>query len=187
MTAKTSDVKTVRYFVRPGNSLAPGTALASDEQLEYGGLVRQQLDRHQRVFAEAYGDQPLLESGQALIAPEVVRIEFRYLDGSQFVESWDMVEMGRLPAAIEVRIWIMPSDAEGASTALPTDLAEIMSKAHEYWQIVYLPMCSVGSGGSAGGGSTEDSDDSTSSNSSASSSSPSSPSGGMGTAGSNIQ
>ena len=44
-----SDIKTVRYFVRPGTRVAPHdiatTGLALEEQARAGGLVRQEIDR----------------------------------------------------------------------------------------------------------------------------------------------
>jgi uncharacterized membrane protein YgcG len=159
-----SDVKTVRYYVRQGRPLEPGspaiTSLAPEQQLELGGLVRQQIDRPARVWAETSGNQAILDSGQALVAPEVVHLEFRYFDGSQILDYWDMTEMGGLPPAIEVRIWLMSTAAQNESAGNPYDLASVTNLAREYRQIVYLPMAAItpaeassGTAGASTGGS----------------------------------
>lgn len=159
--AQANSVKTVRYFVRQGKAIEAGslaaTSLAPEAQMEAGGLVRQQIPRPQRVMAEQIGDQSVLDSGQTLIAPEVVHIEFRYFDPTlgQVIDYWDMKEKGGLPPAIEVRIWIMPPGSD-ESVGNPYDLVNIMATAHEYRQIVHVPnsaLCapSAATGGATGG------------------------------------
>jgi uncharacterized membrane protein YgcG len=147
-----SNVRTVRYFIRQGRPLAPGspavTSLAPDQQLEIGGLVRQEIARPQRVWAEQSGDQTVLDSGQALVAPEVTHIEFRYFDGAQVVDYWDMKEKGMLPPAIEVRVWILASGNDEAAP-LPGDLTSILARSHEYHQIVYLPTSAISTAAAA--------------------------------------
>jgi hypothetical protein len=149
-----SDLKTVRYFVRPGNVITPGSAasLSPEAQLSGGGLVRQEIPRSERVWAEQSGNTSLLESGQALIAPEVVHIEFRYFDGVQVTDMWDMLEKNCLPVAIEVSLWIAPIDAEsGAADRFST--TSLANNAREYRQTVFIPMSELsGSGGQAAAG-----------------------------------
>jgi type II secretory pathway pseudopilin PulG len=137
-------VKTIRYFVRDGQRPATGsaitTSLAGDQQLQAGGLVRQEIARSTRVFAEQSGDQEVLESGQTLIAPEVAHIEFHYFDSTlgQVLDYWDMKEKKMLPPAIEVCIWIMPASAE-ATDINPADTTSTLANCHEYQQTVYIP------------------------------------------------
>ncbi|WP_437226177.1 prepilin-type N-terminal cleavage/methylation domain-containing protein [Planctomicrobium sp. SH661] len=52
------------------------------------------------MYTSIAGDE-MLES-DALIAPEVTELTFRYFDAGEWFESWDSVTMGRLPRAIEV-------------------------------------------------------------------------------------
>jgi uncharacterized membrane protein YgcG len=141
---KPSDLKTVRYFIRPGQSVEPGsagaTSLAPEVQQLAGGLVRQEVPRSMRVWAEQSGNTAVLDSGQALIAPEVVHIEFRYFDGLQVTDYWDMREKNALPVAIEVRLWIAPSGADGAAISGRYDPLTLANTAREYRQTVYLPM-----------------------------------------------
>ncbi len=169
-----SDLKTVRYFVRHGGQTGPGsgaaTPLAPDLELPGGGLVRQVIPRNMRVWAEQTGNSAVLESGQSLVAPEVEHLEFRYYDGIQVTDVWDMSEERSLPRAVEVRIWLASSDPAEQADVVMHDLASRLRNAREYRQTVYLPMWEVSgpsSGGSVGGSSSS----STTSSSSAGSSS----------------
>jgi hypothetical protein len=157
-SSRPSDLKTIRYFVRPGDVITPGsaaaTSLSPEAQLSGGGLVRQEMPRSARVWAEQSGNTALLESGQSLIAPEVVHIEFRYFDGIQVTDMWDMLEKNCLPVAIEVSLWIAPVDtASGVADRFST--TGLPNNAREYRQTVYIPMSELsGSGGQTTGGSS---------------------------------
>jgi uncharacterized membrane protein YgcG len=158
-----SDLKTIRYFIRPGEVVPPGdvaaTSLSPEGQMAAGGLVRQEIPRSTRLWAEQSGNTAVLESGQSLIASEVVGIEFRYFDGTQVLDVWDMVEKSCLPAAIEISVWIAPLDAAETSTAGRYDATGLANNAREYRQTVYLPMSQLSnaagqaSSGASGGSS----------------------------------
>jgi hypothetical protein len=158
--ARPSDLKSVRYFIRQGEDIEPGSAAATslpgDLQLRAGGLVRQEISRSARVWAEQSGNSAVLDSGQALIAPEVVHIEFRYFDGAQIADVWDMLERNSLPVAIEVRLWIVPAaEAAQATVATLYNAGSLPKTAREYRQTVYLPMSELANSatGSMGGAS----------------------------------
>lgn len=162
-----SDLKTVRYFIRQGQQLDQPAATTSTATPVLpgavplvGGLVRQEIPRLLRVWAEQTGNSAVLESGQAVLAPEVTHIEFRYFDGSEVVEYWDMQERGSLPVAIEIRLWIVPADAREELGPAAYDPAALAQAAHEYRQTVYLPMSQVGgtSTSTSGGASGTDSE-----------------------------
>lgn len=175
-TSRISDVKTIRYFVRRGDKVAPSslaaTSLSPAAQARAGGLMRQEIDRAVRTWAEQTGNQSLLEtSGLVLVAPEVVHVEFRYFDGADVLDQWDMEEMGGLPLAIEVRIRIASADAPAAQTAMQYGVANLAG-TDEYRQTVYLPLSALATG--TAGSSSSASDSSTSSSSSDSSGSGSS-------------
>lgn len=152
-TPRPSDVKTVRYFIRPGEQIAPedraAMALSPDAQARAGGLVRQTIDRSTRVMAERTANQALLETGVDLVASEVVRIEFRYFDGTAAVDAWDMREQGALPPAIEVRIWFA-DDSATANGAQYAASAGNLSNARMYSRTIELPLYQASSAGSSG-------------------------------------
>jgi hypothetical protein len=143
----TGDSRTVRWFVRQGEQVAPtsiaATSLSPAEQLRIGGLVRQEVDRASRVWAEQSGSSTLADAPGELIAPEVVGLQFRYFSGNEVVEAWDSKQVGSLPRAVEVRIWVVPSDSEAAG-ARPLG-SRLPPGTQEYFLTVDLP---VGCGGS---------------------------------------
>ncbi len=135
--ARPSDLKLVRYFIRQGTAIDPSdpaaTMLSPEAQLGVGGLVRQTIDRAIRQMAEQAGNSQLLNSGQALLAPEVTRIQFIYFDRTTAVDTWDMQERSSMPTAVEVQIWISPDAVEAQSSAVP-------ATARMYSQTIDLPL-----------------------------------------------
>ena len=152
---KPNDLKSVRYFVRPGEAVEAGsiaaTSLAPEAQLRAGGLVRQEIPRRLRVWAEQAGNNMVLDSGQSLIAPEVVHIQFRYFDGIEVTDVWDMRERNALPLAIEVRLWIAPTSTDATAMRTGYD-PTALAGAREYRQTVFLPMSQVGKSAMGMGG-----------------------------------
>ena len=136
-----ADLKTVHYMVRPGNTIEAGsaaaTSLAPAAQASAGGLVRQEVPRTMRVFGEQQGTSAI-DSGGVLIAPEVTQIQFRYYDGSQLVDTWDMKELKKLPTAIEVSIWLRSNRAVTSAAEFTSD--DALGNSRQYRQVVYLPM-----------------------------------------------
>jgi hypothetical protein len=104
-----------------------------------------------------------LESGQTLIAPEVVHMEFRYYDGQQITDVWDMAEEDSLPLAIEIRIWLISHEEIAATKGSSYELTSLMASAREYRQTVRIPMSSV-SGSEFGGASSGSQQQSSNSN-----------------------
>lgn len=151
-TPSPSDLKTIRYYVRDGERFGanglPATALEPEMQSSGGGLVRQEIPRAARLFAEQTGGSAVIESGQVLIAPEVLQIQFRYFDGEQIVDTWDMAEEQALPLAVEVTVWLAPANKVGDRTYDPQAL---LSMAREYRQTVFLPMAELSQSGASGG------------------------------------
>jgi prepilin-type N-terminal cleavage/methylation domain-containing protein len=162
MVPKLSELRTIRYFVREGiaadaSGLA-GTSLSPEMQARGGGLVRQEIPRPARDFAEQYGGSNVLETGQTLVAPEVVNLQFRYFSGEEVTDVWDMQEERVLPVAVEVTISLVSPNDPAAADGTVYDMASLPANAREYRQTVFLPMAelsqSAASGGMAGGSSS---------------------------------
>jgi hypothetical protein len=124
-------------MVEPGSAAATG--LAPEAQASAGGLVRQEVSRRERVFAEQSGTSAQ-GAGEVLIAPEVTQILFRYYDGTQLLDMWDMKERKQLPLAIEVCVWLRSARAATAANTGPTDP---VNASRTYRQVVYLPMAQM--------------------------------------------
>jgi prepilin-type N-terminal cleavage/methylation domain-containing protein len=156
-----TDLKTVHYFIRPGAAIETGSAsvttLDPAAQAQIGGLVRQEIPRAMRNFAEKNGGSNVLDSNQVLLAPEVVHIEFHFFDGSQVADTWDMKELKKLPVAVEVRIWMRPTNDTSEPVNTSYDLATLSSTTHEYRQVVNLPMAQLANAAQSSSSSTTDS------------------------------
>ncbi len=84
-------------------------------------MVRRELDRAVSQYANEQGRMEQLNQQGELIAPEVVGLQFRYFDGSQWLEFWDSQQIQGLPLAVEVTVAIQPGARwDGASQVTPT-------------------------------------------------------------------
>src|SRR4029078_7668625 len=96
-TALPSDLKTIHYFIRPGDAVEVGsasvTSLDPAAQSHLGGLVRQEIPRAMRNYAEKNGGSDVLDANAVLLAPEVVHMEIHYFNGSEIADTWDMREL----------------------------------------------------------------------------------------------
>jgi hypothetical protein len=167
-----ADLKTVHYYIRSGDAVETGsasvTSLDQAAQARIGGLVRQEIPRAMRNFAEKNGGSTVLDSNAVLLAPEVVRMEVRYFNGSEIAEAWDMKEQKSLPVAVEVRIWLRSPNATNEPVSANYDGATLSDTTHEYRQVVYVPMAQVANAAqstSSASSSTTDSTNSTDSSS----------------------
>jgi hypothetical protein len=108
-----------------------------------------------------------------LIAPEVAQIQFRYFDGNQTADEWDMLQTPQLPVAVEVSIWL--KSARANANARESSSADTLRGTREYKQVVFLPMAALSAANAASSatGSTDSSTDSSSSSSTEPGSSPS--------------
>jgi len=82
-----------------------------------------------------------------LLAPEIVKMELAYYDGTDLVEAWDSFEQAGLPAGVEIRLTIYEPSLESSSDdrAARTRLTGRRYKANElveYRRFVRLPKAS---------------------------------------------
>ncbi|WP_437186829.1 type II secretion system protein GspJ [Planctomicrobium sp. SH668] len=59
------------------------------------------LGRRVRDLFSGFDSEEMLKA-ENLIAPEVTEVSFRYFDSGEWAGSWDSMQMGRLPRAVEV-------------------------------------------------------------------------------------
>ncbi len=112
---RTSPTKTAFYYL--GSDTGMLTAAESTEERVSGslgtptdrysvqyGLYRRQLDRYVCKYAEENGLDSEYENYDEALAPEVEGILFEYYDSEneEWLEYWDMDEIGALPAAVRV-------------------------------------------------------------------------------------
>jgi prepilin-type N-terminal cleavage/methylation domain-containing protein len=80
-----SEIKTVAYWVD-------------------GGLCRREMDWAVTQFANSNGAMADLQSQIEPLAVEVLDLQFRYFDGSQWLTEWSSTDLGGVPVAIEISI-----------------------------------------------------------------------------------
>jgi prepilin-type N-terminal cleavage/methylation domain-containing protein len=97
-------VKNVIYYVSNDGTAASQTQTAAPGQVQGQGLYRREVDRTLALYSAQQGDQTTMQQATQLLAPEVEALQFRYFDGTQWLEQWDSSTMGSLPMAIEIQI-----------------------------------------------------------------------------------
>jgi hypothetical protein len=138
-----TDLRSVRYYVRQGDVVNPNsvdaTSFSATAQLRGAGLVRQEMGRAERLFAEQIGDPSVSETGQVLVAPEVGKLEIRYFDGTTVLETWDMQLYGQLPVAVEIRIWLGDPTEMATTGIVLSGQSGLAANAREFRQTIFLP------------------------------------------------
>ena len=107
ITDRTSEIKTVAYYVIQPQSDGTG-----------GGLVCRELDRAVTSWAAKQGNIADLERDVTPFAPEVAAIQFRYFDGTEMADYWDMEERQGLPMAVEIVLQLRKTKSEKVSPIL---------------------------------------------------------------------
>ena len=139
-----SDLKTVAYYVQADDAmdgvLDPLAELDPEAaSLTPGGLVRRSLDRAATVEAATMGNLNTLNQTGELLAPEIKGIEFSYWDGLTWLLEWSSDELGELPLAVQVRIYMIDpalAETEDTDTMSTLDTESMRTFSH----IVRLPM-----------------------------------------------
>jgi hypothetical protein len=114
----------VRYYLSDGNRQTSQELALEGVGEEPTTDTRAGLYREVFTTATDTGDaDPLATSIERdgarleLLAPEVVKMELAYFDGTDLIETWDSFEEGALPRGVEIRLTIYePSLAESLET-----------------------------------------------------------------------
>lgn len=139
-----SDLKSVAYVLGQGQ----GRALAQEfdpEIAALGGLYRRQIDRAVAAFRGEWGPPTALDEYCQLIAPEIVQIEFRYFDGSNWQAEWNSELRGGFPLAVEVTLGFDPrpllerSQSPGRNPSRPLE----PTRVRLYRQVIHLPLSEI--------------------------------------------
>ncbi len=144
VVSRTSDLKTVSYFVAgngtSGLQAAAASHFASQNLGGTGrstGLARMEGDRLALQLADKSGNVSSLLGQTQMLAPEVSRVNFRYYDGSLWTTTWDSASFGGLPRAVEITL-------ELTFAAETTGQGRYKKNKQEaprtYRMVVFLPM-----------------------------------------------
>ncbi|WP_425397895.1 prepilin-type N-terminal cleavage/methylation domain-containing protein [Aeoliella sp.] len=152
-SASISGISTVRYALGEGGATLG--VRGSMSGVEYGtGLIRQEANRDLLNWANQTGATTALVGTPQLVAPEVSRLEFRYFDGTQLYEYWDMQEMqGQLPRAVELRMWFAQQheDRFGNVTTTESEPYVLVIALPSTWHYYSADLVGVDSGTTTSG------------------------------------
>jgi hypothetical protein len=110
-----SDVKTVIYFLASADTPLDPTLLGPQPGVQPAaggmgkGLMRREIDRAVKNFAESSGDTSSLYDGARLVSDKVVGLAFQYFDGTAWLPDWDSDSLGGLPKAVEIQLTVQPT------------------------------------------------------------------------------
>ena len=141
-----SDLRSVAYFLAvPGagglqglvGELAGGVDTDESTGFEVQGLARLEGDRLSMTLADEQANLESMAGQTKLLAKEINFLQYRYFDGTQWLESWDSVAVGGLPLAIEITIGFRPA-AEQSSNAIGD--GDSKTSTDMYRLVVSLPL-----------------------------------------------
>ncbi len=141
-----SDVKTVAYYLIADSTTTEfqSATLDGDDSTRQTGLVRRVLDRAVTQWAADNGSLSSIDSSGEIVAPEVVYLEFRFFDGSEWVIEWDSDELGGLPIAVEIGLGIAPSNANVQTAPTPSSHDESTQQEMSFYRlVVHLPASEI--------------------------------------------
>ena len=104
-----------------------------------GGLYRREIDR---AVAAYMGDIQLLSAPDPftkLVAAEVAQVQFRYFDGTDWKTSWDSVDEGGFPVAIEINLVVDPARSSTNNTTYSYGGFDRQTMEN-FRTVVYLPV-----------------------------------------------
>ena len=143
-TMQASDLQIVSYLTaeQGGNGLSgvigsvlPDTIQGRSQIL---GLARIQGDAMVMQMAQDAADKSVLAESAQLLAPEVVSIEFTYIENGEVYESWDTREYNRLPQAVEIKLGFRKDQSEfGEGSRFTT---EMDAPERIFRKVVSLPL-----------------------------------------------
>ncbi len=138
-----SGIRTIEYFVvSPDESL-----FASDweDSGAAGGLVRREMIEPVAAWASQLGLLDEFDAAAPPLAPEVIALEFRYHNGSDWLDAWDTATAGALPRAVEITLWFAGDDMSADDVAawslglgMPAAGADL--EMPRYRLVVHLPV-----------------------------------------------
>jgi Tfp pilus assembly protein PilV len=123
-----SDLQAVIYFMAmPDAEGLPGAVAAAllpessnPNGTPLGGLARVVGDPVVLEALDAAGDVQSMAAGAQLLASEVEAIQFRYFDGSTWLDTWDSLASEKLPNAVEITLTVTArSGLSSASSSRP--------------------------------------------------------------------
>lgn len=143
---RVSDARVVQYFLAESGGPDLSGAFAR-EALGPGvvkdvvGLGRMEGDQISLITALEEGQLETQVECCQLLAREVIKLEFAYYSGGEWLDEWDSFEENKLPQAIEVKISVQLQPEEDLSRFQRVDQeSETETVIRKYKRIIAIPL-----------------------------------------------
>lgn len=134
-----SDIKQVVYYVAStGGQSSSNDIFAEESGTNQQGLFRDEIDRAVAFYQGGFTPGTPKDYSQ-LIATEVVQVQFRYFDGTNWQSQWDSVENEGFPSAVEISI-VVDSNPQADPTASANQNND---RFERYRSVVHLPLAEI--------------------------------------------
>lgn len=111
--SQASDVKTVTYYMAGASGMPQSLAAPVAAGGRAKGLLRRETARASSVStASAASSSAAAATLPETLAPEVVRIEMQYSNGSSYQPTWDSRQQNSLPKAVKIRVSFLADSLE---------------------------------------------------------------------------
>ncbi len=143
-TATPSDIKRIAWLVALNPSTSPDPNSIDPVGDTMGGLYRREVDR----AVSAYRQEPDTPAGPdeytRLMAPEVVSLQFRYFDGTNWLSEWQSSSVGGYPLAVEITLLLDPDRTPDVAASPSRGDANVnLENMKHYRTVVHLPVAEI--------------------------------------------
>lgn len=141
-TSTPSDIKRVAWLVSLNGGAADPDSLdpVADSM---GGLYRREVDRAASAYRKDPDSPSQPDEYSKLIAPEVVSMQFRYFDGTDWKTEWASEDEGGFPLAVEITL-LLDSSRNAALAGKPGGLTGVdPDQVKPYRLVVNLPSAEI--------------------------------------------
>ncbi len=140
-TATPSDIKRISWMV----SLSPGQQ--SQQSLDpagdaLGGLFRREVDRAVSAYRGEPDSPDRPDEYAKLLATEVVSMQLRYFDGTDWKADWASETAGGYPLAVEI-VLMIDGDRHPSSSSAAKNTAINTDNLKAYRLVVHLPVAEI--------------------------------------------
>lgn len=147
------DIQSVIYVVDAPQNSTPSLGLDISATVA-PHLLRGGMPHASKTWQLTQGSGLAMQAVAQSFAPHVRRLEFWYFDGIQWLASWDMNLMRRLPTAMQILLWV---DADDDSQLVPPAIlrngappdSDGGSSGHIFSTVVSFPVTTIPAGASS--------------------------------------
>jgi type II secretory pathway pseudopilin PulG len=143
-TSTPSDIKRIAWLValNPSTSADPNSIDPVGDTM--GGLFRREVDRAVSAYRQEPDTPPGPDEYTRLMAPEIVSLQFRYWDGTNWLSEWQSSSIGGYPLAVEITLLLDPDRTPNVAASPSRGEADVnLENTTLYRTVVHLPVAEI--------------------------------------------